>query len=77
MRVYTVCSAASPETLDSFTCFMGREDAPLVVVQERDLAEKLARDFARRHPGETFFVAEGDLIASYLAEPLPVTVRSL
>lgn len=75
MRVYTVCCAGA--RLDDLTVFGGLEGAPVSVVNNAEQAAELARMFSRRHPGETFYVAEGILTKSYSVDPLPVIVQDV
>lgn len=75
MRVYTVCCGTI--RLDHLSVFGGMDGAPVSVVTDREQADGLAIEYARKHPGETFYVVEGELRASYQAELLPVITRAV
>lgn len=72
MKVYSVVHVSMPSEDCMF--FFGFNDAPTIAFDNLEAAEETATDYARRHPGETFWVIKGEPSAAYRVEPAPVAV---
>jgi hypothetical protein len=72
MKVYSVvCPQCESQDL---TLLGGFTDAPERAFSCVEQAREVAAEYARLHPGETFWVVEGVPAAAFRVEPAEVTV---